>query len=202
MVRYSKVLRPETLAAGCALLLSSLIAPSAEAITRHCRGAYIVQVVAPWSPTINGWHTLFPVPNFTAAGECGSTEPNRCRERARDRANRCMQEHWDKRWLFTGEQPAGIGPVICTAAAGVTGYNIIDLKRAIEIAGCCSQSSPIRNADADIPLRVSRHSYGDKGCGTGSVTLNVQSHTVRLSTPNDYIVNCRQLRQQQLCPGP
>jgi hypothetical protein len=194
MVRQSKILRPKAFAAGGALLLSILIAPSAEAITRHCRGAYIVQVVAPWSPTINGWHTLFPVPNFTAEGECGSTVPNRCRERARDRANRCMQKHWDDRWLFTT-------PAICTAAGGVTGYNIADLKRAIEIAGCCSLSSPIRNADADIPLRVSRHSFGDKGCGTGSVTLNVQSHTVRLSTPNDYVVNCRQIRQQ-LCPSP
>lgn len=194
MVRYAKVLRPRTFAAGCALVLSILMAPSAQAITRHCRAAYIVQVVAPWSPPINGWHTLFPVPNFTAAGDCGSTEPNRCRERARDRANRCMQEHWDTRWLFTR-------PAICTAAAGVTGYGFADLKRAIEIAGCCSLASPIRNADVDIPLRVSRHSYGDQGCGTGSVTLNVQSHTVRLSVPNDYIVNCRSVRQR-LCPAP
>ena len=64
-----------------------------------------------------------------------------------------------------------------------------------------SDISQSETLDFDIPLRVSRHSYGDKGCGTGSVTLNVQSHTVRLSTPNDYMVNCRQLRQQ-LCPGP
>jgi hypothetical protein len=194
MVRYSKVPRPKTFAAGGALLLSILIAPSAEAITRHCRGAYIVQVVAaPGSPG-NGWHTLFPVPNFSAAGECGSTQPNRCRERARDRVNRCMQEHWDDRWSFRR-------PVTCTPlVAGVTGYDIVDLKRAIEVAGCCASTSPIRNLDFNIALRVSRHSFGDKGCGTGSVTFNVQSHTARLSTPNDYVVNCRQLRPQ-LCPG-
>jgi hypothetical protein len=191
MVRHSKILRPQMSAAACALLLSSLIAPSAEAITRHCRGAYFVQVVAPGSP-VNGWQRLFP--HFTAAGECGSTVPNRCRERARDRANNCMQKHWDDRWLRTT-------PAICTAAGGVTSYPIADLKRAIETAACCTPESPIRNADLDIPLRVSRHSYGDKGCGTGSVTFNVQSHTVRLSVPNDYVVNCRQLRQQ-LCPGP
>lgn len=193
MLRDSKMPRPKTFAAGCALLLSILIAPPAEAITRHCRGAYIVEVVAPGSP-VNGWRKLFPVPNLTAAGECGSTVPNRCRERARDRANRCMQQHWDDRWSFTT-------PAICTAAAGVTGYNIADLKRAIEIAGCCALRSPIRDLDVNIPLRVSRHSYGDKGCGTGSVMLNNQGHTARLSIPNDYIVNCRQIRQR-LCPAP
>ena len=94
MVRYSRILCPGTFAAACGLLVPILIAPPAEAITRHCRGAYIVQVVgAPGSPG-NGWQKLFPVPNFSAAGDCGSTVPNRCRERARDRANRCMQEHW------------------------------------------------------------------------------------------------------------
>jgi hypothetical protein len=165
---------PKGKAAGLALVLAITAAPEAEAITRHCRGAYFLQVVAPGSP-VNGWYRMLPVPNFSAAGSCGSTQPNKCRERARDRVNRCMEKHWDDRWLFTR-------PVLCTAAAGVSGYNFDDLKRGIEISVCCPLRSPIRNLNLNIPIRVYRHSYGDRGCGTGEVLLNMQSHTVRLSS--------------------
>jgi hypothetical protein len=184
----SRTIRLRTLvASGCALLLSTLITPSAQAdITRHCRGLYQLRVV---SPTI-AWYTSFPIPPFTAEGTCSAADPNRCRERARDRANRCMQANWDQRL-------GRFRPNECGPSHGITGYNFTDLKRMIEAVGCCHLQSPIRNTSAN--LAVYRHSHGERGCGTGRVLLHVQSHTVRLTDDDHYHVDCRSIRQQ-LCP--
>ena len=98
-----------------------------------------------------------------------------------------MQVHWDDRW-------DGSRPNECNASHGVTDYNFTDLKRAIEMNACCLLQSPIRDISATV--RVYRHSYGERGCGTGEVLLHVQNHTVELS---DYDVDCPGIRQR-LCP--
>ncbi len=38
--------------------------------------------------------TLVRFGNFSAAGSCGRSVPNRCRQRARSAAHACMQSHW------------------------------------------------------------------------------------------------------------
>jgi hypothetical protein len=177
-------------ALGCALPVMTLISTSAKAdITRHCRGLYWVRVPNP-ATGLEHWKS-FPIPPFTAVGTCGSSDPNRCRERARDRVNRCMQAAWNERMTL-------VIPTECTASHGVTGYNISNLKGLIETAACCALNSPIRDSSGTFTTTVQRHSYGDKGCGTGEVLLKVQSHTVTLS---DYDVDCQRIRER-LCPPP
>lgn len=194
-----KAITPRLAAAaglGCALVASTLPALPAHAdITRHCRGQYYLRVTQAAAPAQGSTAFVFPVPDFTAAGTCGSTVPDRCRIRARDRAHRCMDAHWDARWAQPRHRPNE-----CTSSHGVSGYSIIDLKRAIEMAACCTLGSSIRNTSANLQLW--RRTYGDTGCGDGKVTVGeTGGHDWHQAVISDYVVNCPQLRQQW-CPQP
>jgi hypothetical protein len=173
---------------GRAAMIAGFVLASSAAgyadITRHCNGRYVIRDTGQ-----SGFVTQLPNPDFATAGTCGSTVPNRCRERARDRANRCMQAHWDERWN------RNTVPGLCLLRGGqISGYTVRDLKDGIEKAACCG-SSPLRNRSAT--LIVQRMSWGDTGCGSGKRDeFSVQRHFATLST---YDVDCPQIRQR-LCP--
>jgi hypothetical protein len=185
-------LRVALAASSCVIILTHIATRAEADITRHCRAHYSVDLPGPGA-------TAFPIPDFTASGSCGSTVPNRCRERASGRAHTCMQKHWDTRWNF-------VRPLECTPAHGVTGYNFTDVKRMIEMAACCTLGSPLRNTSGTV--QVSRLTYGDKGCGDGKISFGevppstanpAGQYDVKIVTLSDYEVNCPVLRQQ-LCP--
>ena len=186
--------RARVAAAGAAVLLSTLVAsPSQADITRHCRANYLLHAWNIAAPAAGTTYMSFPVPDFTAAGSCGSTVPNRCRVRARDRAQRCMQAHWEVRWADPRFRPNE-----CNESHGVSGYGIIDLKRAIEMAACCTLGTAIRNTTATV--RIHRRTYGDEGCGDGNITFGeTGGHDWYDAVISDYDVNCPALRQQW-CP--
>jgi hypothetical protein len=141
-------------------------------ITRHCQAHYLVRHGA-------GLAATFPRPDFATAGTCGATVPDRCRVRARDRAHRCMQAHWDQRWT------RNTVPADCLLrGGGISGYTVRDVKDEIERAACCTRSSPLRPVPARVT--VERWSTGDGSCHHRAII----SH---------YDVDCPQIRQR-LCP--
>lgn len=143
-------------AASSAALLLSLTAAPTQAITRHCQAHYSVDFPGPGG-------TTFPVPDFSAAGSCSAATPNRCREIASGRAHTCMQRMWDTRWT----KPAHLALEECTSQHGVSGHTILQLKKSIEMAACCTLGSPLRNGSGTV--KVSRLTFGDKGCGDGKI---------------------------------
>jgi hypothetical protein len=171
------------LAAVCAAAIG--VSPAAADITRHCKAFYTIEAA---SPAVL-WGTTFPVPPFDAAGQCGSTVPNKCRIRAHDRAHRCMQAHWDARWT------RNTVPEECSGRNGITNYRIFDLKDAIELSACCHLQSPYKELTTAV-VSVYRNTSGDDGCQPQ--TFGVVSDRKLIS---GYTVNCREIRQR-LCPPP
>lgn len=137
---------------------------SAHSITRSCDAHY------EWQTTGGSFGGKFS--NFTGKGGCGSTVPNRCRERARDAAMNCMTTHRDIRW----ERRT---PEACLNAAGVYTYRVGlpscvttssnqclsprhaiaegDLKTRLEVEVCCAFGRPSHyrlRCEKDVHVRV------------------------------------------------
>lgn len=185
-----------------AVVIGSAIVPPASIvslafadITRHCRAFYYLRVHDTELSGRKEFH--FPLTHFAASGSCGLAVPNRCRIRARDRAHRCMQAHWDGRWKNV--PGTGLRPTECGPGHGISGYQFTNLKEQIEITACCPFDSAIRNTSDTVS--VYRVSYGDKGCGNKKIEfgeVHGDSHAAKLS---DYDLNCRQIRRN-FCPNP
>ncbi len=161
-----------TAAVGIIAVFAAAPVAKAEAkIYRHCQNQYQLTYLA-----ING--QSFPngrslgFGRFDSRGGCGNTVPNRCRERARGYAQRCMNAHWAQRWDRAT-------PAQCLPAQGVKGYGISDLKRQIEMTACCTIGAPTEARE--VVVRVRGLSRGDNRCG-GALTLS-----------NTYTVDCRTL---------
>lgn len=93
-----------------ALMAMVLYAPAVHAgIQRTCYGLF--QVV-----TDTGHHNYVPYTGFQARRGCGSSVPNRCRERARTALHTCMHQfmYWD---------PRGNAVPMSCISNGVTGFN-------------------------------------------------------------------------------
>ncbi len=63
------------------------------AAERHCDAVYV------WETTGGSRSGSFAA--FKGKGKCGDSVPNRCRIRARNAVNQCIQVHWNKRWERT-----------------------------------------------------------------------------------------------------
>lgn len=134
---------------GIVFLFLGAVTAHAENVTRSCDARY------EWETTGGTFGGTFG--QFTGKGGCGSSVPNRCRERARDAAMSCMTTHRDIRW----ERRT---PEACLQAAGVYGYGLGlppcistadrqcmsprhavpegDLKTRLEVEVCCAFGRP------------------------------------------------------------
>ncbi|MEM7065891.1 MAG: hypothetical protein AAF572_22345 [Cyanobacteria bacterium P01_B01_bin.77] len=103
-----------TLLFSIVLILLSLtvfsVAPASAAV-RRCDATYEWQ-------TTGGSIGPIRFGEFTAKGECGSTVPNRCRERARSAAKNCMEDHWSKRGLSSPVSRA------CLSSSNIEDYDL------------------------------------------------------------------------------
>jgi hypothetical protein len=160
-------------------------------IVRHCDGSYfMVATLVDGSPPPAdlGWD----FGDFSASGHCGSTVPNRCRERARDTLRRCYQAHWQVRW-------DRVRPNECSEQGGVQRYALTDIKTVMEKEVCCSAASLQHK---DIVVNLYGSSRGDRGCGADATarlipTMAEGQRSVLVQA--DYKMDCPELRKQ-LCP--
>lgn len=150
--------------------------PAGAGITRECDAKYH------WKTTGGTYGGSFG--NFTGKGGCGSTVPNRCRERARDNALSCMSTHWDIRW-------ENRRPEACLGAQGVHGYNIGlkechdiycdspsqnitkgDIKARLEVEVCCAFGASNKQKEMrckkDVHVHLNAVVSGDKKCDANS----------------------------------
>lgn len=111
---------------------------------------------------------------FTTRRGCGNSVPNRCRERARQSAQACMDAHWKGRWNR-------VTPSQCKGDA-FSGYRTTDIKRDIERAVCCSQVAPAPNTSK---VAVLGRTSGDKQCPG------------LLNFTNQYAIDCRAVQQRE-----
>jgi hypothetical protein len=170
---------------AAAIVVTGASTASAD-ITRHCQAYYSIMAA---SPAVN-FGTAFPVPAFDAAGQCGSTVPNKCRIRAHDRAHRCMQAHWDGRWTRNHV------PEECSVSNGITSYRVADLKDSIELAACCHLQSPYRQLTTAV-VSVYRNTAGDEGCQPQEFGVVSDRRLI-----SGYTVNCVEIRQRLCAPPP
>ena len=108
-----------TLILSAVLILFSLtvfmIAPASAAV-RRCDARYEWQ-------TTGGSIGPIRFGEFTAKGECGSTAPNKCRDRARKAAKSCIKQQWDNRWNYYQQNP-DIIPQRCSEANNIENYDL------------------------------------------------------------------------------
>lgn len=86
-------------------------------IQRSCQAYYEIERVAvvippPHPPAVGVERILIKLGHFSAKGSCGRVVPNRCRERARNLAHRCMSDHWA---VLRGVGDMGTAP--CTGSS-------------------------------------------------------------------------------------
>lgn len=184
----------------------ALLAPPAEAISRHCDARYF------WETTGGSIGGSFNV--FRGRGGCGASVPNRCRERARDNILRCARTHWDLRWDRSR-------PELCLAPSGVLDYDTSytcqrvsghsqcfdrvdgaanprpvrvvrdgDIKGRLEAAVCCQHGNGRHDFrdNRNVHVRLSVVSRGDDRCAA-SATLT-----------SDYRIDCDAVRRSICSP--
>lgn len=158
---------------GVLILIGSPV--HAANTTRSCDGFY------QWETTGGSFGGTFG--KFAGKGGCGTTVPNRCRERARDAAMACMATHWHIRW----ERRV---PEACLNAAGAYGYNLGmqpcittstnqclsprhevpagDLKKRLEVEVCCAFGKPSHfklRCEKNVHVRLKAVVTGGDRCG-------------------------------------
>ena len=129
----------------CLLMVLGYVT-DASAITRSCNAKLFIK-----NPMTGGTKTLEV---FSAQGNCGSAVPNRCRQRAKDAAFKCMRIHWDKRW----DQDR---PEHCEPGAKIFDYSIQDLKKRIESKAC----SAGWGKSGAVKIDLYGNTSGDNKCG-------------------------------------
>jgi hypothetical protein len=95
---------------------------SADTIVRHCDAALEMEQGLPGA----GGDRRVTIERFSAGGSCGRSVPNRCRERAHDKAHRCMKAHFRKK---------SAQPPECRDKA-IQGYGLNDLTQKVGIQAC------------------------------------------------------------------
>jgi hypothetical protein len=102
-----------------------LVAGPASAETRRCNASL------GWETT--GGSLRGAIDSFKGVGECGSPAvANRCRTRAREAVERCVQTQWERRWEHhpinsDGTPSPGFDrspPEACLLAANIEGYSL------------------------------------------------------------------------------
>ena len=162
------------------LLLSTLVGATAvSSAERTCQSFYEIEI-----EKVDGARKPEPRVRFgffETTGTCGSTLPDRCRSRAIQTANKCMQAHWDHR------HDRNEVPRECKGS-GVIGYTTWDLKDEIELTACCSPGSEGLGGD-EIELDVFKFTH----CRSGNIGQ------VREKLVDDYKAICDSHRMQRLC---
>ncbi len=133
------------------------LAQNSFAIERGCKAAYVlVHPSTGGEIFFGGSENHGKGHNFTARGSCGNRSvADRCRIRARQTAQKCMDIHWDKRW--DRERPEA-----CSSGNRVDNYAVNDLKLHLERRACekdWGRSSPVR-------VKLFRKTWGDSQCGS------------------------------------
>jgi hypothetical protein len=133
----------------------------AAKIHRHCQAHWEIKFLkVNGDPIAHGPTRRFG--HFQARGGCGKIVPNRCRERARERARACMSATW--------KAP---NPADCSTDA-ITGVNsefrrvVGDLGGAILWNACCT--TPGGTSGSTTVVSVKGITSGDKRC-PGSQTF-------------------------------
>lgn len=151
-------------------------------ITRGCKAMYVVN---------SAWFAP-----FSARASCSRLYPNKCRERAFDKIEKCVSVHWDERW-------DRVKPTHCTPHEGVYGYDIIDIKSTLEIVACCSQSQNREYYRDHVTANVEVVAFGEegRGCDGGRAQFLTPSFresrivTVKTLTRGTYRVDCNEVRR-------
>jgi len=187
-----------------AVLLALLLLPGqshAKKVTRGCNGTYIaayedINGIKPAAQSV-----LFGG-EFSAAGSCGASVPNRCRERARDALARCMQTHWARRWDFSAAGPnEGQIPPECTHVAQVSRYTVSNIKLELETAACCAQNS---GSWRRVSVGVYGATWGDQSCGVHKrpmILPDIDTLTRSTALEKGYAINCKAFRKKYGCPA-
>ncbi|MBU0945456.1 MAG: hypothetical protein KJ804_18785 [Proteobacteria bacterium] len=123
-------------------------------IQRTCQSYYEIErvssVVSQSRPVMGVEQIIARFGHFTSTGGCGRNVPNRCRERASNNAQQCMQTHWSI--------PPGASWFGCSA--GVSSYPIRrDYLRGAVQDWVCSTFKV-----QEMSVRLKAVTTGDKGC--------------------------------------
>ena len=97
---------------------------------------------------------------FKAKGSCGSTVPNRCRERARDAAVNCMDLHYNNDYHTTYANNKA--PYYCSPHRRIYDYHINQLAGKISDTACKAIPSSLR--PGTFKVKVIARVEGKKGC--------------------------------------
>jgi len=112
---------------------------------------------------------------FTARRGCGRTVPNRCRQRAKSAALRCMQEH---------TQSLGETPAACSIHNGIEGYTFGNMQQTLHQAVCKymeDKADYLEKSGIDpfilpesyqVVVWFSAFIEGDAGCGSNKYGWN------------------------------
>lgn len=167
-------------------MITFAIDVSAANIERSCKATYLIHMGQAETESRGRLLDIADVRGldesyaFSARRGCGSTVPNRCRQRASEAALQCMQAH--------SKNPHSM-PTACKSN-GVENYSITDLDAVARERACryVEKESPVNvnllpkpyYIGVTLKLRIS----GDEGCGGGSKTsLTKDLHYIRVSCP-------------------
>ncbi len=128
-----------------------------ENIQESCNAYYEVKIVS-----VNGEKNLLgnartKIGEFYAQGGCDESVPNKCRRRARDSAQHCMNIH-----LYNNE--LDFVPAECQQSNHIYDYIIGDIKSAVEFAACSLHPDSAPDISTII-FSVYSVTEGEKGCG-------------------------------------
>lgn len=180
--------RQLVLSLGTVALLVAAAPALAKDIVRHCDGEYrMVATLVDGRPPAGNleWH----FGDYAGRGHCGSSVPNRCRERARNKLETCYREHWKVRW-------DRVRPQACTESGGVSRYALADVKSTMEELVCCSDKASKHD---EITVNLYGLSWGNRGCGADArprLLGSLDEHGRSLLVQADYEMDCSELRRK------
>ena len=126
---------------------------SADKIVRHCDAAFEMEQNLPRP----GGDQRITIERFSAGGSCGRSEPDRCRERARDKAHRCMRAHFERK---------SSRPAECRDNA-IQGYELNDLTQRVGAEACGRYQAACRKAEcvsSKTGIKLYAVTTGDRKC--------------------------------------
>ena len=190
--KYQKAVNIVFLAA--ALLIASTLVVHSKDITRGCKGTVNLRLSTGDPPDNRATLGL-----ISGQGRCGSTKPNKCRERAKAQVDKCIDAMWRDR------HKNAIAPECNTLVQGRTGaklnwdaiYIIGEpgrLTARMAFAACCI----LRPSAATLQMRVGGVISGDKKCGS------LKTHNKHYQSgwsKQTYDMDCDDWRTRGICTG-
>ncbi|MEE2785844.1 MAG: hypothetical protein VX589_00795 [Myxococcota bacterium] len=148
-----------------AIAAASLTATNALAdIKRSCHSTYSIEFTGP--KPANFIHTpRIASGYFETRRGCGSTVPNRCRERARDQAQACMKKFWQNPNALPAECKGSSVPVFPEAYTYLGPRQAVAIDAADYASFLQSDGEPgSRESLKGFTVNVYAQTFGDTGC--------------------------------------